>query len=189
MSIPRSAIQREKKIYMLTMTGLMAAITSVLAPLALPVGPVPVTLVNLVIYLSLYLLGGRLASISCLVYILLGLAGMPVFAGFTGGMGKLLSPTGGYILGYLLMVVVSGSFTDRFSSRILHAMGMIIGTALCYGLGTVWYCISTQTTPAAALALCVFPFIPGDVVKIGAALTLGPVLRDRLEKAGLLQKN
>ena len=188
MSIPRSVIQREKKVYMMTMTGVMAAITSVLAPLALPVGPVPVTLVNLVIYLSLYLLGGRLASISCLIYILLGLAGMPVFAGFTGGAGKLLGPTGGYILGYLVMAVVSGVFVDRFSSRILHGMGMIIGTALCYGLGTAWYCFSAQTTPAAALALCVFPFIPGDVIKIGAALTLGPILRERLEKVGLLQK-
>ena len=189
MAIPRDAVRRENKIYMLTMTGLMAAVTCVLAPFAIPIGPVPVTLVNLVLYLSIYLLGGRLASVSCLVYILLGLAGMPVFAGFTGGAGKMLGPTGGYILGYLLMTVVSGYVTDRFCSRILHGIGMTFGTIFCYGLGTVWYCISTQTTVVAALALCVFPFIPGDVVKIGMALTLGPVLRERLEKAGLLQKD
>lgn len=188
MPVPRSAVRREKKIYMLTMTGLMAAVTCVLAPLALPIGPVPVTLVNLVIYLSCYLLGGKLASLSCLVYVLLGLAGMPVFAGFTGGAGKLLGPTGGYILGYLLLAVVSGNFVDRFSSRILHGIGMVLGTVLCYGLGTAWYCISAQTTPAAALALCVLPFIPGDVVKIGLALSFGPVLRGRLEKVGLLTK-
>ncbi len=186
MAIPRDAVRREKKIYMLTMTGLMAAVTCVLAPLAIPIGLVPVTLVNLVLYLSVYLLGGRLASVSCLVYVLLGLAGMPVFAGFTGGAGKLLGPTGGYILGYLVMTAVSGAFTDRFDSRVLQGVGMVFGTAVCYGLGTAWYCISTQTTAVSALAMCVFPFIPGDAVKIGMVLTLGPVLRERLEKAGLL---
>lgn len=182
-------MRREKKVYALTMTALMSAVTCVLAPLAIPIGPVPVTLVNLVIYLSLYLLGGRLACFSCLVYVLLGLAGMPVFAGFTGGAGKLLGPTGGYILGYLVMSAISGVFVDRFGSRVLHGVGMVLGSALCYGLGTIWYCISAQTNPAAALTLCVLPFIPGDAVKIGIALTLGPILRQRLDKAGLLQKN
>ena len=185
----RDVRRREKKVYALTMTALISAVTCVLAPLAIPIGPVPVTLVNLVICLSLYLLGGRLAFFSCLVYILLGLAGMPVFAGFTGGAGKLLGPTGGYILGYLVLAAASGVFVDRFDSRVLHGAGMVLGTALCYVLGTVWYCISAQTTAAAALTLCVLPFIPGDAVKIGVALTLGPVLRTRLEKAGLLQKN
>lgn len=179
-------IHREKRVYILTMTALMSAVTCVLAPLALPVGPVPITLVNLVICLSVYLLGGRLAFFSCLVYVLLGLAGMPVFAGFTGGAGKLLGPTGGYILGYLVLAAVSGVFVDRFHSRILHGLGMIVGTVLCYVLGTVWYSISAKTTPAAALTLCVLPFIPGDVVKIGVVLTFGPALRGRLEKAGLL---
>lgn len=185
----RDMRRREKKVYALTMTALISAVTCVLAPLAIPIGPVPVTLVNLVICLSLYLLGGRLAFFSCLVYVLLGLAGMPVFAGFTGGAGKLLGPTGGYILGYLVLAAASGVFVDRFDSRVLHGAGMVLGTALCYVLGTVWYCISAQTTAAAALTLCVLPFIPGDAVKIGVALTLGPVLRTRLEKAGLLQKN
>ena len=184
----RGVMRREKKVYTLTVTALMSAVTCVLAPLSLPVGPVPVTLVNLVIYLSLYLIGGRLTSLSCLVYVLLGMAGMPVFAGFTGGVGRLLGPTGGYILGYLLIAAVSGWFVDRCSNRIFHGMGMILGTVLCYVLGTAWYCISAQTTPAAALTLCVLPFIPGDLVKMGVALTFGPALRERMEKVGLLKK-
>lgn len=187
MPIPRSAVRRNNKIYTMTMTAAMTAVICVLAPMALPVGPVPITLVNLVVYLALYILGGKLGSLSCLLYVLIGLAGMPVFAGFTGGAGKLLGPTGGYIVGYVFMAVVSGVFIDRCGSRVLQYLGMTLGTALCYVLGTLWYCVSMESGVGAALVLCVIPFIPGDVVKMALAVTVGPMLRERLVKAGLLK--
>ena len=108
MSMPRSAIHRSRKIYHLTMTAVMAAVICVLSPLVIPIGPVPITLANLAMYLSLYLLGGKRGTASCLVYVLIGMAGVPVFAGFTGGAAKLFGPTGGYIVGYLLMVMIAG---------------------------------------------------------------------------------
>ncbi len=187
MPIPRSAVHRNHKIYTMTMTAAMTAVICVLAPMALPVGPVPITLVNLAMYLALYLLGGKLGSLSCLLYVLIGLAGMPVFAGFTGGPGKLLGPTGGYIVGYVVMAVVSGLFIDRCRSRVLHYLGMTLGTALCYVLGTLWYCVSMDSGVEAALALCVIPFIPGDLVKMALAVSVGPMLRSRLKKTGLLK--
>lgn len=187
MPIPRSAVRRNNKIYTMTMTAAMTAVICVLSPMALPVGPVPITLVNLAVYLALYLLGGKLGSLSCLLYVLIGLAGMPVFAGFTGGAGKLLGPTGGYIVGYVFMAVVSGLFIDRCRSRVLHYLGMTLGTLLCYVLGTLWYCVSMDSGVGAALALCVFPFVPGDLVKMALAVSVGPMLRDRLKRAGLLQ--
>lgn len=187
MSMPRSAIHRDRKIYHLTMTAVMAAVTCVLAPIALPIGPIPVTLCTLVIYLSQYLLGWKRGALSCLVYLLLGFMGAPVFAGFTGGVGKLLGPTGGYIVGYLAVSVVSGLAVEKFRSRFVHLFGMVLGTAICYGIGTVWYCFITRVGVSSAVTLCVLPFIPGDLVKMVVSLTFGPALRSRLEKAGLLK--
>ena len=185
MSMPRSAIHRSRKIYHLTMTAVMAAVICVLSPLVIPIGPVPITLANLAMYLSLYLLGGKRGTASCLVYVLIGMAGVPVFAGFTGGAAKLFGPTGGYIVGYLLMVMIAGAVIDRTKSRWMHGFGMVLGTAVCYALGTLWYCVSMDSTVEAALALCVIPFIPGDLVKMAVAMSVGPMLRDRLNKAGL----
>ena len=187
MSMPRTAIRRDRKIYYLTMTALMAAITCVLSPIALPVGPIPVTLCTLVIYLSQYLLGWKRGTMSCLVYLLLGIMGAPVFAGFAGGFGKLLGPTGGYIAGYLAVAVVTGLAVEKFRSRCVHLLGMVLGTALCYLLGTAWYCLVTDSGVVSAMVLCVFPFIPGDLVKIAVAMTFGPMIRSRLEQVGLLK--
>jgi biotin transport system substrate-specific component len=125
--------------------------------------------------------------LSCLVYLLLGFMGAPVFAGFTGGVGKLLGPTGGYIIGYLAVSVVSGLAVEKFRSRFLHLFGMVLGTAICYGIGTVWYCFVARVGVSSAVTLCVLPFIPGDLVKMVVSLTFGPALRSRLEKAGLLK--
>ena len=178
MSVPRREMRRSGKIYHLTMTAVMAAVICVLSPLVIPIGPVPITLANLAMYLSLYLLGGKRGTASCLVYVLIGMAGVPVFAGFTGGAAKLFGPTGGYIVGYLLMVMIAGAVIDRTKSRWMHGLGMVLGTAL-------WYCISMDSTVETALTLCVIPFIPGDLVKMAVAMTVGPMLRDRLNKAGL----
>ena len=88
-------------------------------------------------------------------------------------------------MGYLLMVMIAGAVMDRTKSRWMHGLGMVLGTAVCYALGTLWYCVSMDSTVEAALALCVIPFIPGDLVKMAVAMSVGPMLRDRLNKAGL----
>ena len=179
--------RRDRKLYRMSMTALLSAVICVVAPMVIPIGPVPITLVNFAMYLAVYLLGTKWGLMSCLVYVLLGMAGMPVFAGFTGGAAKLFGPTGGYIVGYLWMAMIAGLFIERSQNRGVHLVGMALGTAVCYALGTLWYCISMDSGIAAALGLCVIPFIPGDLVKIGAAAVVGPMLRDRLTKAGLLR--
>ena len=165
--------------------GVMAAITCVIAPMALPIGPVPISLATLMLYLSPYVLGRRGSTLSCLVYLLLGLVGMPVFSGFTGGLGKLAGPTGGYLVGYLPLVIVVALAIHSSNRRIVHLIGMILGTTLLYAVGTVWFCYQSGTILSKALALCVYPFLIGDIIKIGIALTVGPVLRERLQKAGI----
>ena len=95
-----STISRSKT-YEITITALMTAVTCILAPMSIPIGPVPISFTNLAIYLSLYLLVWKKGTISYLIYLLIGLVGLPVFSGFTGGPAKLAGPTGGYIIGFI----------------------------------------------------------------------------------------
>ena len=162
----------DSKIRDLVITALMAAVICVLAPISLPIGPVPVSLSTLAIYFVVYIAGTRRAFTAVLVYILLGMAGLPVFSGWSGGVQKMAGPTGGYIVGYL---------------RIGCILVSAAATAVLYVVGTVWFLlVMTDTTLAAALSMCVFPFIPGDLAKIIIAAVFGPMIRGRLQQANLL---
>ena len=161
MNVTKTAAPQHSKTYEMTVTALMTAVTCILAPLSIPIGPVPISFTNLAIYLSLYLLGWKRGTISYLVYLLIGLVGVPVFSGFTGGIGKLAGPTGGYIIGFI-------------------AMAVIAGTAVCYAFGTAWFCISASYTVGAALTVCVIPFIPADLIKMVIAMLLGPEIKKRI---------
>lgn len=171
---------RNSKTYALTATALMTGVTCILSPMALPIGPVPISLTNFIIFLTIYLLGWRKATISLLLFLLLGFAGLPVFSGFVGGPAKVLGPTGGYLVGYIPMTVIAGILIERTKSRPVHMLGMIIGTAVLYTFGTAWFCFQANYTVSAALAVCVFPFIPADLIKMLLAMSLGPVIRKRI---------
>lgn len=173
----------------LALIGLMTAVICVLGPLALsiPVSPVPISLGTLAIYFVVAVLGMKRGTVSVLIYILLGLVGVPVFAGFTAGPGKLFGPTGGYIIGFIFMALICGFFVDRFSNRIpFYIFGMLLGTAVCYLFGTIWLGYQMELTFTKALMAGVIPYIPGDLVKLILATLIGFQLRKRLVKAGLI---
>ena len=154
----------------MTVTALMTAVLCIFGPMALPipVSPVPISLTNLVLYFMVYILGMKGSLMSFGLYLLLGAAGLPVFSGFAGGLGKLAGPTGGYLLGFIFMTLAAGFMVERFPDRIfLHGIGMAVGTAICYLFGTF----------TAALGVGVIPYLPGDAVKILLAVILGPKLR------------
>ena len=174
------------KTYAMVAVALMTAITCILAPLSLPIGPVPISLATLVLFLSVYVLGWQKAVISVCLYILLGLVGVPVFSGYTGGAEKLAGATGGFIVGYAPMVALSGYLMSRSEKRWEHLLAMVAGEVVLYALGTVWFCVQAGKSASAALAACVYPFIPLDLVKMVIAVTLGPMLRKRLQQAHLL---
>lgn len=167
-------------IQQIAMIAVMTAVTCVLAPLSIPIGPVPISLTNLVIYFSLYLLGWKLGTLSYVIYLLIGLVGVPVFSGFTAGPAKLFGPTGGYLIGFIPMAIIAGIVIDKFSQRWIQILGMIVGTAICYAFGTAWFCIQAGYTVSAALAVCVIPFIPADLIKMVIAMIIGPEIRKRL---------
>ena len=179
---------RENKLTIkaIALSAVMTAVTCVLAPLSLPIGPVPISLTNLAIYFGLYILGVKKESLSYIVYMLIGLAGLPVFSNFTGGVGKLFGPTGGYIIGFLPMAVIAGIFIDRSKGKLLPSLlGMVLGTVICYALGTAWLAYQANMDFKAALFAGVIPFIPGDLIKMALAAVFGPKISGQLRKAGI----
>ncbi len=157
----------------LVMAALFAALTAVCAQLIIPIGTVPVSLSLLPMLVSAALLPLPDALAAAGVYLLLGLAGAPVFSGFTGGPARLLGPTGGYLIGYLPCVLCAGAGIRRFGRSIpAQALSMAAGVLICYAFGTVWYLHLSGQPPAACLSVCVLPFLPFDALKIAAACAL-----------------
>ena len=181
-------MEKNKKINtrQLTLIGVMAAVTCILGPLSLPIGVVPISLTNLAIYFAIYALGGKRGTLSYIVYLFIGLVGLPVFSGFSGGFPKLFGPTGGYLIGFVFMAFISGIFIDKFSNKIYMCfLGMVLGTIVTYIFGTAWLAYEAHMTFNKALAVGVLPFIPGDIVKIIIASFIGPQIKKRLISAGL----
>lgn len=173
-------------IQQIAMIAVMTAVTCVLAPLSVPIGPVPISLTNLVIYFSLFILGTKKGTISYLIYLLIGLVGIPVFSGFTSGPGKLFGPTGGYLIGFIPLALIAGYFINHFhNKKALSFLGMILGTAVCYALGTTWLAIQAHMGFQASLMAGVVPFLPGDFIKMILALLIAPQIRKQLDAAGL----
>lgn len=174
--------------YQMILVALMAAITCIFAPMSIQLpGGIPISLTNFIIYVTVFLLGWKKGTISYCIYLLIGTIGLPVFSGFTGGLGKLAGPTGGYLIGFILMAVISGYFIEAFPGKVyMYILGMVLGTLVDYILGTVWFMIQTKMALGAALGVCVFPFLLGDALKILGATAVGPILRKALVKAGLI---
>ena len=180
-----STVNTKKKsftTFQMALIAVMAAITCILGPLSIPipVSPVPISLTNLAIYLTVCLLGWKFGTISYLIYLLIGIAGLPVFSSFSSGFAKLLGPTGGYLIGFIPMAIIAGIVIDKFTNRGIQILGMIVGTAICYAFGTAWFCLQAGYTVGAALAVCVIPFIPADLCKMVIAMIIGPMVRKRL---------
>lgn len=174
--------------YQIVVTALFAALMCIFGPLAVPIGPVPISLTNLVIYLAIFLLGTKLGTLSYVIYLLLGVAGLPVFSGYAGGIGKLAGPTGGYLIGFIPMAIICGVAIEKWTkNNIIIAGGMVIGTLVAYALGTVWFVLMMDCEVWYALTVCVFPFLIGDGIKIAISLILGSTLRKRLAKLGYVK--
>ncbi|MBO6308102.1 MAG: biotin transporter BioY, partial [Oribacterium sp.] len=142
------------RIMSFVMPALMAAVLCISAPFAINIGPIPISLATFVIYISIFVLGVKSAAISTFLYLVLGMIGLPVFSEFQGGIGKLLGPTGGYLIGYIPMVLIGGGLiylVNRYSltgkktviKYILYFLSLVVATAALYVLGTAWFMIST----------------------------------------------
>lgn len=183
-----NAIARKRiSVYDLVMVALFAALIAVCAWITIP-GTVPFTLQTMGVFLAVGLLGGKRGTAAVLVYILLGAVGMPVFSGFSGGVGRLLGTTGGYIIGFLVAALAMWAMEAIFGkAKWVLPVSMLLGLLLCYTFGTVWFLVLyTQTkgaiSVASILSMCVIPFILPDLLKIALALLLTSRLSKFIKK-------
>lgn len=173
----------------IALIGLMTAVICALGPISfpLPISPVPVSLGVLGVLLAAYLLGMKWGTVSCLVYLLIGLVGVPVFTGFSGGVGKVLGPTEGYLIGYIFLSLFTGFFVGKWPNKWpLHLAGMILGTAAMYLFGTLWLGYLMKYSFLEALWIGAILYIPAELVKITITLSLGGLIRRQLMRAGLV---
>ncbi|KPJ77134.1 MAG: biotin permease [Deltaproteobacteria bacterium SG8_13] len=158
--------------------ALFAALTAMGAFIAVPIGPVPIVLQNLFVMLAGLLLGPRWGLASVGIYLLAGFCGLPVFAGGQAGIGRLIGPTGGYLIGYLPAVYIIGRMTRGSDHRLLREAGaMVLGTLLLYACGVSWLKVVTGLSWTKALAVGMLPFLIGDALKIAAAIPIARSLR------------
>ena len=163
--------------------ALFSALMCLCAWISLPLGQNPITLQTFALFLTLELLGGKYGSLVCLVYLLLGGIGLPVFSGFRGGLGMLLGATGGYLWGFLLCALLFWLITALFGKSFpVRLIAYLAGLLLCYALGTLWfYCVYLQVGSALSIGFlilkCVVPFVLPDLLKLLLSLALAKKLK------------
>ncbi len=166
------------------MTGMFTAILCVLAQISIPVQPVPFTLSLFALFLIGALLSPRYAFLAALIYLLMGAFGVPVFVGFKGGLPHLTGMTGGYLMAYPLMTLITSLSYKLGKKYKLLALGggMLVSLLLCYLIGTLWFTFISGKTFFVALTLCVFPFVLFDIVKITLAVSVSALIRKAIQK-------
>lgn len=162
--------------------GIFAAVMAVCAWISIPFGSTPFTLQTFALFLALFTLGGRGGTVACLVYLVLGAVGLPVFSGFRGGLGAILGPTGGFLWGLAAAGLIYWLCTRIWGEK-AGLWSAFLGMAVCYFLGTAWYVTAYAKDAGwwAGFLACVVPYIIPDVLKILLARQLARRLV-RIEK-------
>jgi biotin transport system substrate-specific component len=151
--------------------------------MVIPLPPVPITAQTFFMNVAAILLGGTLGAVSQLIYILLGVVGLPVFAGGKGGVGVLFGPTGGYLLGFILAAFVAGKIAGakKGAGIFWYIMAMTIGMLVIYLAGSLQLSYVAAMSFRKALVIGVYPFIPGDIIKILLAAIISSKLKGRVK--------
>lgn len=172
-----TTIAAKSKTYDMVYIAVFVVLMAICSWISIPAG-VPFTLQTFAVFLAVGVLGGKRGSLAVVVYILLGIAGIPVFAGFTGGIGILIGSTGGYIIGFIFTALVMWAMETLLGKKTwVLAVSMVIGLAACYIFGTLWFMAvyirdAGSVGIGAVLGWCVIPFIIPDLIKIALALGL-----------------
>ena len=149
----------------------------------IPISPVPIVLADFFVMLAGLFIGWKYGLISVLLYWGLGLLGLPVFSGASSGFAAFVGPTGGFLIGYLLLVVMIGVIVDKGKPTwMTHLVALLLGNILLYTSGIVWLKISLDMNWVAAITAGLVPFIPGTIIKIVAVLVIGKTLVLRFKR-------
>lgn len=182
----RTSVSRGLSTKDIVYIGVFAVLIAICSWISIPTA-VPFTLQTFGVFMAVEVLGGKRGTLAVLVFLLLGTVGVPVFAGFTGGVGILLGSTGGYLIGFIftaLTLWLAETYLGR--SPVVRIIAMVVGLLVCYAFGTVWFMNVYGRTNGAiswmtALGWCVFPFIIPDLIKIGLAYVIGSRVRKYAE--------
>lgn len=172
-----TAEKQRSKTFDMVYIAVFAVLMAICSWISIPT-VVPFTLQTFAVFLAVGVLGGKRGSMAVLIYILLGAVGIPVFAGFQGGIGVIVGNTGGYIIGFIFSALVMWAMEKLLGKKTwVLALSMVLGLIVCYAIGTVWFMVvyaknSGPVGLATVLGWCVIPFIVPDLIKIALALLL-----------------
>lgn len=171
----------------ITYSGIFTALTAIGAFISIPVGPVPITMQTFFVLLSGVMLGSKKALLSQAAYLILGLAGLPIFAGFSGGLQTVLKPSFGFLIGMAAAAYIAGKITESKEKTTFNiTMAVLAGTAVIYAVGLpyMYYILNIMLVKnfdiAKILEIGMIIFIPGDILKAVIAVILGKKLRGRI---------
>ena len=172
------------KVTSIVFTALFTALIAAGSYLVIPVGVVPVTLQTLFVLLAGLLGGAKIGSQAAGLYLLLGIIGLPIFSGGTGGIGHLLGPTGGYLIAWLPAAAIAGLCADWKALPQLprYIIGAAAATIIIYLVGVPWLKFVLGLSWSQAFAAGALPFLPGDMIKAAAAVSIARLLSDRVEE-------
>lgn len=177
---------KKEKISDITLVALMTAVICLCSWITVPLGSIPFTLQTFGVFLALRFLGGQKGTLSIIIYLLLGASGLPVFSNFGAGIGKILGPTGGYLLGFIFSGITV-ILLEKVDKRIKYfrILTDIIAAAVYYALGTAWFYlfigVKNGMSIFAVLSACVIPFVLPDIVKIAAAEIIALKIPDKIK--------
>lgn len=172
-----TAEKQRSKTFDMVYIAVFAVLMAICSWISIPT-VVPFTLQTFAVFLAVGVLGGKRGSMAVLIYILLGAVGIPVFAGFQGGISIIVGNTGGYIIGFIFSALVMWAMEKLLGKKTwVLALSMVLGLIVCYAIGTVWFMAvyaknSGSVGLATVLGWCVIPFIIPDLIKIALALLL-----------------
>lgn len=166
--------QESEAVRTIVLVGGFALLTALgaLIRIPLPFTPIPITLQTFFVLLAGAMLGSKRGTLSQMVYVFAGAAGIPIFAGMSSGLALLAGPTGGFLAGFLLAPSVVSYFIGGSSSRFRLIGALLAGTALIFLFGNLWLWKLTGGTLMNTLTLGLVPFIPGAIVKIGLVIAV-----------------
>ena len=178
----------KSSVFPMILTALCAAIIAVLAQIIIPIPLIPITGQTLAIGLVVTILGLKHGTYAVLLYILLGAIGLPVFQSFTGGLGILFGPTGGYIIGFIPTALVIGFYLEKTRLTFTHALvANILGMLVTLAFGAVWLKYFAGLSWTGALLSGVVPFLIVGIIKAILAAWVGAIVRQRLQQANILR--
>lgn len=167
--------------------AMMTALIVICSWICIPIGNIPITLQTFAVCASVGILGRKKGTIAVVVYIILGIVGLPVFSFFKGGIGALFGVTGGYVIGFIFLAIIAGFIIEKFRKNIpFMIFGFFSGLLCCYFVGSLWFLFVYMKEAETAgfltvMSVGVFPYIIPDMIKITLAAVVSGAVRKRIK--------